>query len=163
MKMMRRTRLSMEQQGNLTWSHGYPNEAVLRSDIASSSEYVATDRGQYVAAVAINRDALDYFCPKSRDEGKLLSILSFTKERLPEQIAIIERLMVDPRFQGHGYGSELISALKGMLPHYLLLAVTHRDLTVGDFYLKNGFRYGGVFESEWDSPDWETARLFYYR
>jgi len=164
MKLFRRVKMSLEAEGLTFYSGDYPNETDFRDDIEKGTLYIGKQNGMIVAMASVSFSIIDEFYAKSHDEAKVLSLLALTGAKDGEDALIIHRLMVDPIYQRHGLGKEMLQYLESLYPHRLYLLITYKDNTPAvPFYLHNGFTYAGDITPEYGIVPPMSFPLFFKR
>lgn len=99
-----RCRTALLEQGILQWDKLYPTAEIVRADIADRRLYLLTLSGICRAVVTID----------VKKEAQYSTVLWTTAE----PALIVHRLCVEPGFQGHGYGRQLMDYVETYARHH---------------------------------------------
>ncbi|MCI1245112.1 MAG: GNAT family N-acetyltransferase [Bacilli bacterium] len=149
MKLFRRVRASLAEEGNDMWEDGYPDETDFEKDVDGHCLYIAKNGGRVVGSVSVGFDPLADFFPLSKDSRKLLALLDKCSAKEEDNLLLIHRLMVDPMDRRKGVASDLVDYLKGLYPHRLwIFSATPSNAAAISFYEKKGFLNLGPYDFE---------------
>lgn len=149
-----RSNEALKAKGNFMWDHGYPREKDFDEDISNGHLYVIKDKEKVIASLGVYLDPADYFFFRSKESSKM--DLIYQALNLDNgQYLVLERLMVDPLYQGNGLAKALLNHVLKKYPEYgQLAAVFKEDAELKPFYAKLGFAIADPFVGfEWNNPD----------
>jgi RimJ/RimL family protein N-acetyltransferase len=137
MEIIEQGKVYLKSTGVDQWQNGYPNEAVIKEDLANGYGYVLECEDKIVGTVALSFDGEPYY-DYIRD-GKWMTKGDFL---------VIHRLAVSRTVRGTDIASEIIRqseqlcALRGIRS---IKIDTHKDnVVMQNFVKKNGFEYCGI-------------------
>lgn len=146
---------ALKEKGNFMWNHGYPRKEDFADDIFNNNLFVIKDGNNVIASLGVFLDPIGYFFFKSHDVKKMNLI--YEALHLEEgPYLVLERLMVDPHYQGKGLARSLLNhILEVVYPNYgQLAAVFNEDAELKPFYEKLGFHIADPFIGfEWNNPN----------
>ncbi|GFZ31647.1 N-acetyltransferase [Clostridium zeae] len=141
MNIIRQAQAYFKQNGIDQWQNGYPNEVVIKNDIANEHSYVLLKDDSIVGTAAISFDG-----EKTYDEiyeGQWLSNDAF---------AVIHRIAVDNECKGLGLSSIIIKNVEELCHSRGVNSIkvdTHvENLSMQRLLKKNGFQYCGIIYLE---------------
>lgn len=127
----------LKAQGIDQWQNGYPDEAVVREDIALERGYVLEDAGRVVGMAALVFDG----------EPTYQTIYEGTWQT-PEPYAAVHRIAVDASCRGQGISDVLMQGVEAVIRKKGFPSAridTHRDNVVMQRMLqRNGYTLCGV-------------------
>ena len=105
-----RVKKKMEEEGNDTWSHDYPNRDIFLEDLRNESLYLYLLNEKLIGSFALSNDLASYFfsdSSRNRTEEFLV------EHHLPPRASyfLLERFMIDPSIQNKGYGGALLKKI----------------------------------------------------
>jgi ribosomal protein S18 acetylase RimI-like enzyme len=94
----------------------------------------------------LQNPSIEFLIAKSTNE-KIVGVINAKQD---EEVLDINRLYVDPAFQGQGIGSRLIDEMTGKFPlaKKIILEVVEKNTRSINFYLKNNFSIIGKNKSQ---------------
>lgn len=159
--LFKRVQKAMEEEGNRSWSEGYPDKSDFADDLRHKDAYLVKKEGRILAYIASDNDLAGSFFPATRSAGKLAVLLKQIHAEEGDVILSLHRLMVDPSFQGQGIAHEIFAALQGLYPKSILVfAVFPENTRAIASYEHQGFHNLGI------DPDFEYGGaecLLFYR
>ena len=116
------------------WDEIYPNAEVLEEDIEREEMYVLEDGNRIASCIVINEE---------QDELYQTGSWRYTKGRM----AVIHRLCVKPKAQGHGTGKKMIQLAEELIYHLgydiIRLDTFSQNLKARHLYEVFGYTYAG--------------------
>lgn len=148
-------------KGYTFWNNGYPTKEDIFEGYNDGPMYVITENEKIVASVGIAFSVTEYYCAHTLDEKKAKGMIQRVGIK-DEKTIILERLMVDPAYQGKGLGKILFNHLRTLYPDASFpIAVFKQNKPGIGFYKKLGFKdYGTQEEFEWPLPKACTLMVF---
>ena len=127
------------------WQDGYPNEAVLRSDIEKGISYVIEDGGSVAAMTVVSFDGDPCYLDI---DGAWLN---------DEPYGVVHRCAVSDKYRGQKFGDAIFDEAEKLCREkgiYNLRVDTHTDNRVmGSLLRKHGFTLCGVIEVDTATTD----------
>ncbi len=158
-----RVKKKMEEEGNDTWSHDYPNRDIFLEDLRNESLYLYLLNEKLIGSFALSNDLASYFfsdSSRNRTEEFLV------EHHLPPRASyfLLERFMIDPSIQNKGYGGALLKKiLISQKNKYCLVVAYKKNEKAVQFYLKHGFsNVGDCKGADW-GIDGSSCYLFMKR
>jgi GNAT superfamily N-acetyltransferase len=159
--LFKRVRKKMEEEGNRTWSGGYPTKGDFRDDLLFKDATILRKEGEIVAYIAMDEDLAGSFFPETKSPAKIAALLRQIEYEEGYTVFSLHRLMVDPLFQGQGIAHRLFDELQKKAPKSILVyAVYPENRKAILSYEHQGFHNLGL------DPDFEyggTSCLLFYR
>ena len=153
LKLCRRVKDSLEREGNDVYSYGYPTDQYFIDDLSEGRAYILKDGSRVLAYLSYDRDLKGSFFPGAEGEEKVYQLLEDCNYA-GEGYLVLHRLMVDPAYQGKGYGKTLLShfmsKFKGQL---LLLCVYEKSRGALYFYKALHSKNHGIYPFDY-GPDY---------
>lgn len=152
---------NLVSRGYNFWNHGYPNKESIFEGYDDGPMFIMEDEGKIIASVGLTFSFLEYYCYKTKSEEKIEAM----KKRngiTEETLIVLERLMVDPSYQGKGLGRKMLEHLFVLYPDaaFPIAVFKEDDLGIG-FYKRMGFIDCGTQpEFEWRHPESCTLMLY---
>ena len=149
MTIIEKARAFLKASGVDQWQTGYPDEALIREDIATGIGYVLVD-GDIIAAT-LSIDCAGEPAYDAIEEGAWLST------NLP--YGVVHRMAVSPAYRGKGISKVVMAQVEALLLEQSMQSFkidTHQDNPVMNHMLTRcGFSYCGIIYFE------GAARLAY--
>lgn len=135
LNMIQRVIADMESKGIDQWDGVYPDEDVIKTDLAAGTLYVYEDKSVLKGMIVLNND--------QSEEYKNVNWSFHAGKQL-----VIHRLCVDPRFQGQGIARQLMSDAeeygRKLYYHSVRLDAFTENTRACRFYERLGYRKAGV-------------------
>lgn len=137
MEIIEQGKVYLKSSGVDQWQNGYPNEAVIKEDIANGYGYVLECEGEVVGTVALSFDGEPWY--DDIRGGEWMSNGNFL---------VIHRLAVSHDARGTDLASEMIKQSEKLCAERGVRSIkidTHEDnIIMQKFVKKNGFKYCGI-------------------
>jgi GNAT superfamily N-acetyltransferase len=139
-------RKKMEEEGNDTWSHGYPARVDFKNDIASGLLYLYKEKNELLACITASFAPEEDFFWKSKSPEKIAQLRKDTGMKEDEDFLLLHRLMVDPSAQGRGLAKAVLQAVAERYPHRMMMfAVYQSNFRARYVYDHDGFSNAGIY------------------
>jgi GNAT superfamily N-acetyltransferase len=157
-----RAKAKMEQEGNFSWSHDYPEKINFEEDIASGLLYLYKEDGHIVATITASFKPEDDFFYRSKSQKKVARLRQQLGMGEEEPFLLLHRLMVEPNKQGHGLAKAMFQAMADLYPnHMMVFAVYPDNLRARYVYDHDGFSNLGIYLPFEYGP--QARCLLYYK
>ena len=155
-----RVKKKMEEEGNDTWSHDYPNKDIFLEDLRNESLYLYLLNEKLIGSFALTSDLASYFfSDSSRNRTE-----EFLNEHHLDSRAsyfLLERFMIEPMMQNKGYGGRLLEQILASQKNMNCLVVAYKkNEKAVQFYLKHGFNNVGDCQGADWGIDGSSCYLF---
>lgn len=140
------TRKRMEEEGNTTWSDGYPLRKNFAWDISQKSAYLFFEGRELVAYIAVSFDPIEDFFSETKSPQKALQLQKDVGFQEGESFLLLHRLMVRPSLQGRGYAEQVFQQIANTYPRSILIfAVFPENEKAIRAYERYGFVNAGIY------------------
>lgn len=148
MALFSSTRTRMEEEGNDSWSHGYPEKEDFQEDISQGDSFLYKENGVVCAYIHVSFDPLTDFFFSSRSKTKLAQLRQDTGMKEGEEFLILHRLMIAPAEQGHGLAKEIFLDQARLYPgRMMMFAVFSSNFKAQRVYQRYGFQNAGIYSA----------------
>jgi GNAT superfamily N-acetyltransferase len=138
----------MEQEGNSTWSGGYPSKEDFQADIQEGHSYLYFEEGVLIAYIHASFDPLEDFFWRSRSLEKLAQLRKDTGMKDDEGFLLLHRLMISPAYQGRGLAEKIFLDQAKLYPHTMMMfAVYPANKKALKAYDRYGFSNAGIYSA----------------